>query len=96
MRRAARIDSNHQAIVGTLRKVGATVQSLATVGNGTPDLLVGFRGRTFLFEVKDGARPPSQRKLTDMEASWHQRWRGSDLYTVYSPGEALKIIGALE
>jgi hypothetical protein len=44
-----------------LRSAGATVQSLAGVGKGVPDLLVGFKGQTLLFEVKDGFKPPSKR-----------------------------------
>ena len=63
MRRAARIDKNHDDIVQALRAVGATVQSLAAVGSGVPDLLVGFRKQTFLVEVKDGQASPSAKKL---------------------------------
>ena len=48
MRRAAKIDSNHAEIVAALRGIGAYVMSLASVGGGCPDLLVGFRGHTFL------------------------------------------------
>jgi hypothetical protein len=49
---------------------------LHQLGQGKPDLLVGFRGRNVLLEVKDGAKPPSRRKLTDDEADWHRDWRG--------------------
>jgi len=64
MRRAARIDANQPAIIAALRSIGATVQPLHAVGGGCPDLLVGLRGRNILMEVKDGARPPSERRLT--------------------------------
>lgn len=74
--RAAKVDANHGEIVTALRKVGASVQSLAAVGSGCPDLLVGFRGCNFLIEVKDGAKPPSARKLTDDQTIWHGAWRG--------------------
>ena len=39
--RAARVDQNHVEIVKALRDHGAFVVSLATVGKGVPDLLVG-------------------------------------------------------
>ena len=39
--RAARVDDNHVAVVEALRKAGAMVQSLAAVGDGVPDLLIG-------------------------------------------------------
>ena len=46
--RAAKIDANHEAVVLALRSAGATVQSLAGVGKGVPDLLVGYQGQTLL------------------------------------------------
>jgi hypothetical protein len=71
MRHKPRLDANQAAIVAGLRAVGATVQSLASIGQGCPDLLVGFRGRNVLFEVK---RPGAQ--LTPAEAHWFDGWRG--------------------
>jgi hypothetical protein len=48
----------------------------------------------FLLEVKDGAKPPSARKLTPDQVSWHDTWRGQ-VAVASSVKEALKIIGAL-
>jgi len=76
MRRAAKVDDNQAEIVAALRKIGATVQPLHAVGQGCPDLLVGWRGMTSLLEVKDGAKPPSARKLTEDQEKWHANWRG--------------------
>lgn len=61
-----RKDNNHDAIRRALEQVGADV----TVTN-PGDLLVGFRGKTFILEVKDhtGKLRPSQRYFRD-------RWRG--------------------
>lgn len=75
MRRAAKVDANHSAIVGALRACGASVQSLAAVGQGCPDLLVAHRGRNLLIEVKDGSKVPSARKLTPDQTEWHSAWR---------------------
>ncbi len=74
--RHGRVDANQRHIVRALRAVGASVQSLADVGYGVPDLLVGWRGTNLLFEVKDGAKPGSARRLTPDETQWHERWRG--------------------
>jgi hypothetical protein len=71
MRRRARVDDNQRAIVDWLRGVGAFVQSLAGLGQGVPDLLVGFRGVWYVFEIKDGAKRPSARRLTNDEIGWH-------------------------
>jgi hypothetical protein len=66
MRRAAKVDGNHGAIVEALRKLGIWVRSTAALGDGFPDLLVWFR-QFHLIELKDGAKPPSARKLTPAE-----------------------------
>lgn len=95
MRRAARIDDNQQIIVAALRAVGASVQSLAAVGKGCPDLAVAYRGVNYFLEVKDGSKPASRQVLTTAEAAWHQRWKGP-VAVVSSISEALAAIGAQE
>lgn len=76
MRRAARVDGNHVEIVRALRSAGMTVQSLAAVGQGVPDLLIGWRGLNLLAEVKDGDKCASKQALTAAEAEWHATWAG--------------------
>jgi hypothetical protein len=82
MRRAARTDANHEEIVKALRAVGASVQSLAPVGHGVPDLLVGYQGKTILMEVKDGTKSPSKRQLTEDQVKWIDAWSGGSVYIV--------------
>ena len=96
MRRAAKIDANQSAIVDALRKCGAFVQSLAAVGNGCPDLLIGYRGRTILLEVKDGSKVPSAQKLTPDQLNWHGGWNGSTLAVVNDIEGALRILKVIE
>lgn len=91
--RAAKIDRNQPEIVAALKRCGATVQSLASVGDGVPDLLVGYQGKTVLLEVKDGTKPPSQRQLTDDQIEWHVNWRGGACMVVNGVEEALASIG---
>lgn len=76
MRRAAKVDANQAEIVAALRAIGATVTSLATVGNGCPDIVVGYRGINLLYEIKDGRKPKSARALTEKEKAWHAAWAG--------------------
>ena len=90
-----RIDANHREIVAALRGIGASVQSLADVGKGTPDLLVGYRGVNYLFEVKDGAKCKSATALTDHERKWHETWRGN-VKTVFSAISAINAIQLTE
>src|SRR3972149_1571025 len=65
-----RTDANHTEIVNALQAIGASVTSLADVGGGCPDLLVGYRGQNMLLEVKDGRKPPSARGLAPAEQKW--------------------------
>ncbi len=92
MRRRGKVDGNHTAVVKALRQIGAVVQSLADLGKGVPDLLVGFRGRNHLLEVKDGALPPSKRALTPDEAKWSTAWKGAPVVVVYGPEEAIRTV----
>jgi Holliday junction resolvase len=93
MRRAAKIDANQPEIVEALRRAGATVQSMAAIGSGCPDILVGFGLRTVLLEIKDGSKPPSGRELTKDQIKWHMEWRGGACMVVNSVDEALAAIG---
>ena len=96
MRRAAKIDKNQTEIVEAMRKAGATVQSLAAVGAGVPDLLVGFKNRTALVEVKDGSKCPSARKLTPDQQQWHATWTGGTLAIVPDVDAALRVLKLME
>jgi hypothetical protein len=91
LRQASRIDTNQPAIVAALRGVGASVLHLHQLKNCF-DLLVGYRGRTFLMEVKDPSQPPSKRELTIGEAAFREKWRGTPYHIVHTPDEAISII----
>lgn len=73
-----------EGIILALLKIGATVQSLASVGNGCPSLLVCFRGRLFLFQVKSG-----KGRLTGDQKRWHALW-GMDVDIVRNEQEAIE------
>ena len=66
-RRAAKIDANQPEIVKALRKIpGVTVEL------GMDDILVGYKGKTFWYEIKVSEKAdvkPSQVKL-------NSDWRG--------------------
>ena len=94
--RAAKVDANHEQVVLALRAAGASVQSLAAVGQGVPDLLVGFQGKTLLMEIKDGRKAPSERRLTEPQLKWHGAWRGGPLAIVDSPDAALRMLKVLK
>jgi Holliday junction resolvase len=92
MRKAAKIDDNQPEIVEALEKAGCSVQSLAAVGKGVPDLLVGRAGVNYVLEVKDGSKSPSRRRLTSDQFTWSMAWRG-EFAVVCSVDEALEAVG---
>lgn len=91
MRRRAKVDANHGDVVKALRQIGCSVTDLSRLGQGVPDLLVGYRSKNILLEVKDGAKTASRRKLTDDEASWMLLWKGR-AHVVNSVAEAIGVV----
>ena len=90
---AAKVDRNQAEIVADLRKAGATVTLLHTVGGGCPDLLVGYRGKNWLIEVKDWKASKSDRELNEKQKEWHAGWKGQ-VAKVEDADAALAVIGA--
>lgn len=98
MRRAAKVDANHGEIVKALRDHGCMVTDLSGVGNGVPDILVwipAFR-RWIVIEIKDGAKPPSERRLTPDQEKWHKKHTGCLVYVVTSAEEAIAAVQHFE
>ncbi len=101
-------DANHDAIADALRACGYLVQSLAMVGAGVPDMLVGRESRKLvrnagriecnverdfvLLEIKDGSKKPSERKLTPLEEVWHAAFKGWPVFTVENAAQAIAAV----
>jgi hypothetical protein len=49
-----------------------------------------------LFEVKDGDKPPSARKLTTAEQKFFDEWTGGVCIVVESVEDALEVLEALK
>lgn len=73
MRRAAKVDKNQAEIVEALRNIpGCSVLITSSLGNGAPDISVGYRGFNFWFELKSS---PSEH-LTPDQQEFHLSWFG--------------------
>lgn len=94
MRYGSKVDRNQTEIVAALRAVGASVQHLHNVAGGCPDIAVGYKGKTYMMEIKDGSLPPSGQKLTPAQEVWHRDWQGHAAI-VNSPEAALAVIGVI-
>jgi Holliday junction resolvase len=88
--RAAKVDQNQDQIVSALRAAGASVQSLAPIGKGCPDILAAYRRCMFLFEIKRGNAKPNE-----LQKKWHAEWH-ADVHVVRTPDEALRVLGAIK
>ena len=92
LRTAARKDANHSEIVSACRQIGAYVLDISQLPN-CADLLVGYRGRWIVLEVKDGEKTKSQTKLTKGEQKFHdQAGYRAPVHIVYSADEAINIL----
>jgi len=93
MRHAKRTDANHAAIRDGLRQLGYDVLDLSDVGGGVPDLCVRNPDGWMpcFLEVKDGAKPPSARGLTESEVVW-MRYCGYCTRIVLTLDEAVTAI----
>jgi hypothetical protein len=90
--RIKKVDRNQPEIVRQLRKIpGVSVAHTHIVGDGFSDLVVGYKGKNYLCEVKDPAKPPSARKLTPDEEEFHTKWTGQ-IAVVESVTDVLKLI----
>lgn len=77
MRKYGKVDGNQKEIVDQLRQIpGVSVESISSMGNGLPDLMIGFKARTYLIELKDGSKLPSQKRLTEDEQEFFDNWTG--------------------
>lgn len=94
-----RRDDNEREIINVLEAAGATVQQLD--GTGLPDLLVGFRGVTYLIEIKYKAqlsgkgRKKTASGLRESQEAWFALWQGMAVEIATTPREALAAIGVV-
>ena len=86
--RAKRVDCNQKDIVHALRTFGATVVDLSGVGKGCPDLLIGFKGKTYLIEVKKD----SKAKFTPQQLQFNELWTGGIIARIESIDEAIALL----
>ena len=88
MRHAKRVDANQDQIVVALRAAGAYVWIISL----PVDLLVGYKGHTFLVEIKTDAK----QRLTALQQDFFKNWDGGTLARIDSPDAALRMIGVLK
>jgi hypothetical protein len=86
VRHTHRIDANQAVIVEALQRAGCTTQSLTTIGNGCPDLLVARAGQMWLLELK------ADSELAASQIAWINAWNAK-VHVVRSVDEAFTAVG---
>lgn len=86
------MDENQKALIHTFIALGASVLNLSTVGRGCPDLLIGYRGKTVLVEIKRDTKA----KYTEPQVKFMQEWRGGAVSRIDSVEAAIRLIKMLD
>jgi len=82
-RYAAKRDASEPEIFQVLRKFGFSIEPM----DKPVDALVGFRGRTFLVEIKTG-RKGYGKALNKNQQEFADTWRGSQVVVLHDVQEA--------
>lgn len=71
-----RSDINQPELVKQIRSIPhTTVFVTSSLGNGFPDIICGYRGKNFLFEIKNPKRQLKNR-LTKAQTEFMKQWKG--------------------
>lgn len=89
--RVRKVDDNQVEIVAAFRNLGCSVWITSSLGQGAPDIVVAGKGWCVPVEIKDGSKPPSQRKLTRKEEEWRDSWIGP-YAVIESIDEAFQLV----
>jgi Holliday junction resolvase len=87
-----RVDENQKTLVHTFIALGASVLNLSTVGRGCPDLLIGYRGKSVLVEIKSSEKAT----YTEPQIKFMQTWRGGAVSRIDSVDAAIRLIKMLD
>lgn len=87
-----RVDENQKQIIHTFIALGASVLNLSRVGEGAPDLAIGYKGNTVFVEVKRDSKAP----YTDSQVKFMQEWRGGAVSRIDSVDAAIRLIKMLD
>jgi len=87
-----RVDENQKQIIHTFIALGASVLNLSRVGEGCPDILVGYKKHSVLCEIKRD----SKAAYTESQIKFMQKWRGGPVSRIDSVDAAIRLIKMLD
>jgi hypothetical protein len=67
-------DANHAPVMAKFRELCPVVEDHSQGDHGYDAIIRTWDGVVYVVEIKDGRKPPSQRRLTDTEKAAMRRW----------------------
>lgn len=94
--RRRRVDENQAGIVSALQAIGACVIDLSASGGGVMDLIVCYRRRTHMVEIKNPAKPKAGQCLTPAQIKLHRAIgdAGCEVHVIRTIDEAIALVTA--
>jgi hypothetical protein len=86
--RACKKDDSHKEISPQVKKLGVTTVDLSCLGNGAPDEVWIFQGKTCWIEYKTG-----KGKLRQKQIKWQTNHPGIKVSVIKTFDEALLLLG---
>lgn len=87
-----RVDNNQKQIIHTFIALGASVLNLSRVGEGCPDILIGYKNQSVLCEIKQNEKST----FTESQIKFMQNWRGGTVSRIDSVDAAIRLIKMLD
>jgi hypothetical protein len=87
-----RVDENQKQIIHTFIALGASVLNLSRVGEGCPDILIGYKKHSVLCEIKRDSKAP----FKESQIKFMQNWRGGPVSRIDSVDAAIRLIKILD
>jgi len=87
-----RVDENQKQLVHTFIALGASVLDLSRVGQGCPDLAIGYKGKMVLVEVKSS----NKANFTEPQLKFIGKWKGGAINRIDSVEGAIRLIKMLD
>lgn len=89
-RRVHRVDANQKEILQVARQMGARALSLTDLGQGAPDILIGWRGYNYLWEIKNKL---GENIISQEQQDWMDTWRGQ-VCVIRTVQEAIEFLNS--
>ena len=91
-----RLDNNHKEVVDALIAAGAKVMDASAVGRGFPDIVVLYKDRIMLMEIKNPNTAYGRAGLNKLQQKFHKRFESWPISMVDGVEAALRHLKVLD